>query len=110
MIFVLHNHIDHIGNLPLMFKRGCTAQVLTPSKSKDIMQLMLSDCANINERDIQVINAQNHRDYEPLYVLDDVKRTMEYVKEYQPNVKYKIDDEISFKFIPSGHLLGACQL
>lgn len=110
MIFVLHNHIDHIGNLPLMFKRGCTAQVLTPSKNKDIMQLMLSDCANINERDIQVINAQNHRNYEPLYVLDDVKKTMEYVKEYQPNVKYKIDDEISFKFIPSGHLLGACQL
>ena len=77
MIFVLHNHIDHIGNLPLMFKRGCTAQVLTPSKSKDIMQLMLLDCANINERDIQVINAQNHKDYEPLYVLDDVKKTME---------------------------------
>ena len=69
---------------------------------------MLQDCAYINERDILVINSQHNKNYKPLYTIEDVDKTLEYVLEKPMNEKIIVDDEISFKLIPSGHLLGGC--
>lgn len=110
LVFLSHTHCDHVGLLPLLFKRGCNGGVVVAEKNKDIINLMLTDCANINERDVLVINSQNNKSYDPLFEQKDVNKAMEHIKEYPVNKKIIIDDEISFELIPNGHLLGSVQV
>jgi Cft2 family RNA processing exonuclease len=87
LVFISHPHLDHVGLLPLLFKRGCECGVVVAEKNKNIMNLMLSDCANINERDILVINSQNNKSYDALYSQKDVDRTLQHIKEFPTNEK-----------------------
>lgn len=109
-VFLSHNHSDHINLCPRLFKEGCRAAVVIPQGSKLVLQDMAYDSAYINERDILLINSQNNKNYLPLYTKDDVDTMLEYTLEQPKNKKIKIDDELSFEFIPSGHLLDGCQI
>ena len=71
---------------------------------------MAYDCAQINERDILVINSQHNKNYSPLYGIEDVNKMLEYTLEKPINEKIYVNDELSFELIPSGHLLGSCQV
>lgn len=110
LVFLTHNHADHALLVPKLFKDGCRAQVIVPTQNKNILEIMARDCAEINERDVIMINSQHAKDYQPLYGMTEVDLLLSYTTEYQPLVKHVIDDEVSFEFYPSGHLLGGCQI
>lgn len=105
-----HNHADHCLLCPKLYKEGCRAEVITSVGSSQVFKDMAEDCAEINERDVLLINSQHNKNYFPLYNIDDVNNMMNYVHEYQENEKIEIDEELSFMLIPSGHLLGSCQI
>lgn len=109
-IFITHNHSDHFCLLPKLYNLGCTAKIVVSEKSSNIMNRMLEDSAFILERDIILINNQQNRNYEPLYTIEDVKNTMNYVNEYEINKRITIDENLSFKLIPNGHLFGSVQI
>lgn len=109
-VFLTHNHSDHTLLLPRLYKEGCRAATIISVGSKQVLKDMAYDSAYISERDIIVINAQNNKNYQPLYSIDDVDKMLEYTLEYPMNQKITIDDELSFEMIPSGHLLGSCQI
>lgn len=109
-VFLTHNHSDHTLLLPRLYKEGCRAATIISTGSKQVLKDMAYDSAYISERDILVINTQNNKNYQPLYSIDDVDKMLEYTLEYPMNQKITIDDELSFEMIPSGHLLGSCQI
>jgi len=95
---------------PKLYKDGCTASTIISKDSKGVLYQMALDCAKINIRDTVIINSQENKTYSPLYVEDDVEHFMNYIREYPINSKIKIDEELSFMLIPSGHLLGSVQV
>lgn len=105
-----HNHADHCLLCPKLYKEGCKADVVISEGSSQVLKDMSEDCAEINERDVLLINNQHNKNYSPLYSIDDVHNMMNYVHEHSVNKKIFVDDELSFKLIPSGHLLGSCQI
>lgn len=109
-IFLTHNHADHCLLCPKLYKEGCRAEIIISAGSSQVLKDMAEDCAEINERDVLLINNQHNKNYVPLYCIDDVNNMMNYICEYQENEKIKIDEELSFMLIPSGHLLGSCQI
>ena len=109
-VFITHSHSDHMNLLPKLFKDGCNARVIITEGTLEIIKDMMTDCAEINERDIVIINNQHDKKYEALYDIDDVHNTMNHIVEFPMKEKIKIDDELSFELIPSGHLLGSCQV
>lgn len=109
-VFISHNHGDHGLLLPKLYRDGCRAATIVSTGSKQILKDMALDSAYINQRDILVINSQHNKNYKPLYVEDDVYKMLEYTLEYPMNQKITIDDELAFELIPSGHLLGSCQI
>lgn len=110
LIFVTHNHGDHVLKIPMLFKDGCVGAVVMPRNSREIFKVMGMDSAYISERDVLVINSQHGKNYQPLYTNEDVEKAYNNILEFDYNKKIKIDDEISFELIPSGHLLGSCQI
>jgi metallo-beta-lactamase family protein len=109
-VILSHNHGDHIFYAPLLFKRNCKAKVFVPSQSSAIMQVMLEDCAHINEKDAAYLSMREGKEYLPLYTKADVVNFMTYVNECPTHTKVQIDEELAIEFIPSGHLLKGCQV
>lgn len=109
-IFIAHLHCDHLGMYPKYYADGFRGACIVPSGSKSIAKDMLTDCAFINQRDVELMNNQLGKSWNPLYTEDDVNASMDYMIEKPVGEKIVINDEISFEWIPSGHLLCGCQL
>lgn len=109
-IFISHLHSDHFCILPRLFKENCNAKIITGDHNSGIMHRMLEDSSYIIDRDTELINNQHGKNYDPLYTIEDVERTMNYVSEYPVMEKIVIDDTLSFMLIPNGHLLGSVQI
>lgn len=110
IIYTIHNHSDHFLEIPRLFRDGFDGVVIAPEKSKMIQKIMYEDCVKINEKDIEFLNAQNGTKYKPLYSMEDVQTTLEHTLEKPIGEIVYIDDTLSFKYVPSGHLLQGCQL
>lgn len=108
--FISHVHSDHCNLIPKLYKDGCCGAVIVAEGNKLILKIMGEDSAYISERDIITINSQHNKNYLPLYSKDNVDNMMEHTFEFPINEKIYINEELSFKFIPSGHLLGGCQI
>lgn len=109
-VFITHVHGDHSLLNPKLYKEGCRAATIVSNGSKQVLKDMAYDCAQINERDILVINSQHNKNYSPLYGIEDVNKMLEHTLEKPINEKIYVNDELSFELIPSGHLLGSCQV
>lgn len=95
---------------PRLYRDGCRGATIISAGSKQIFKDMNYDSAYITERDVLVINSQNNKNYKPLYSADDVDTMLEYTLEKPMNEKITINEEVAFELIPSGHLLGSCQV
>ena len=109
-IFLSHLHSDHSLLTPKFYKEGFRGATIISEGSKNTLKIMAEDSAFISERDILVINNQHGKNYSPLYDIGDVNKMLEYTIEKPIGEKIFINDEISFEFVPSGHLLGGCQI
>lgn len=109
-IFVLHNHIDHIGKIPMLYQQGCNAQIIAPQGSEPIARLLLRDCAYINQKDAETISRRTGKVYPALFTNDEVNLCLDRWTEFPINEKIMIDENIEFRMIPSGHILNSVQI
>lgn len=109
-IFVGHPHIDHSGRLPKLFKEGANCPVITSYDAVDIFKPLLYDSAFIMSRDVELVKRRTGKNVDPIYSDEDVANTLLAMKGYDYNVIHKLDDRVSFKLVPSGHIIGACQI
>lgn len=109
-IFIGHCHLDHIGRIPLLYKRGCKAKIIAPRGSYKIMQNMFEDSVKILEHDAILLSKQKGHNYEPLYTQADIDEALKYVREYPQKELIELNDKLSFRFVPSGHIKYAAQI
>lgn len=111
-IFVNHVHIDHCGLLPKLYAEGCKAKIIVINDSNKIMRKLLKDSAFIMQKDVETLNRTNKTNgiYKPIYTNDDVEKVFDNIIEYDFKTLYELDENISFEFIPSGHIIRAGQL
>lgn len=109
-IFIDHSHTDHWGLTPRLYKEGCRAKIIVADNNIGIMHRMIEDSAYIIDRDTELINNQHDKNYDPLYTIDNVELTMQYVNEYPTMEKIIVDDTLSFMLVPNGHLPGSVQI
>lgn len=110
MVIIGHAHCDHIGLIPMLFAKGnIHVKIFAPKDTKGILKEMWSDTAFINERDVELLNRKEEKIYKPLYTQNDVDLALKNVIELDIGGIIKIDDNISIRYTPSGHILRACQ-
>ena len=110
MVIIGHCHCDHIGLIPMLFARGNTdVKIIVPKDSKCILKEMWSDTAYINERDAESLNRKGDKSYTPLYTQREVDMALKNVEEIEIGNIVNIDENISIRYTPSGHILRSCQ-
>lgn len=110
-VFVTHSHADHSCRVPLLTKRGFEGVIVVPEGNKEIIRELQLDCAKILSRNAEDLTYRfKDKEFLPIYDEKDVKRTYSKIKECPFNQKIVLDDEISFEWIPAGHIINSAQL
>lgn len=113
-VVISHAHLDHIGMLPILVKRGFTGKIFSTLATRDVAHYMLRDAATIEEQDAAY--RAKHRfgapdDRVPLFTIDDIPAVMDRF-EVVPYARqdrrwHMVLPGIGLKFYDAGHILGS---
>lgn len=112
-LVISHAHIDHIGRVPLLVKRGFDGPIYAQAATADLMEIMLMDAAGIAEGD--ALRANRHRrrgerEAVPLYTKDDVRKAMRRVRALPYDQRSEILPGVEIAYRDAGHILGSCSI
>lgn len=109
-LVISHAHIDHIGRVPLLVRRGFKGPIYAQQATAELMTVMLLDAASISEGDAERANRhRRHGDAEvqPLYTRDDVHAAMARVRPLPYDVRSAVLPGIDITYRDAGHILGS---
>lgn len=109
-IFLSHTHIDHSGLIPALYAQGCAGRIICPKGTKALFKTLALDSAYIISRDCEFLNKRYKISAHPYYTEDDVYTALKYMDEYDYGELIQLTDDISFRFVPSGHILASAQI
>lgn len=102
-----HAHIDHAGNIPRLVKGGFKGTIHCTQITKELVELLLLDSAKIQKQDAKHIWKHQRKKKEPLYIEDDVRRTLKLIKTHDYKKEFQVLPGCKVKFLDAGHVLGS---
>src|SRR5438270_440605 len=63
VVVLSHAHVDHCGNLPNLVRHGFQGPIYCTPATGELLAIMLSDSARIQEREAVVAEVVGHRHY-----------------------------------------------
>lgn len=100
-VLVTHNHIDHIGRLPLLVKSGYQNKIYMTNTTSKLIRNSLSDSQKVLK------NVSKRNNEKVLYSDDDVRETLGRIVGVEINKEISISSNILITFLSNGHLPGA---
>ncbi|MGL4346462.1 MAG: MBL fold metallo-hydrolase RNA specificity domain-containing protein [Chitinophagaceae bacterium] len=113
-VIISHSHIDHIGLLPLLVKQGYKNKIYVTTPSVELIKVLLTDSANIQEEDTKFFNKRRKRIglpiVEPLYTQTHVEQVLPLLQGMEYNTWHTISPNVSFYFSEAGHIIGSASI
>lgn len=112
-IILTHAHLDHSGYIPLMVNHGFRGKVYCTSATYDLCKILLPDSGFLQEEDARYAKKKKyskHANPKPLYTQKDAVASLKYFKIVDFNQEIKLTENMSFKFIHAGHIIGAASI
>lgn len=110
-VLLTHAHIDHSGNLPLLYAKGFQGIIYTTSATKDLCNIMLQDSAHIQEFEAEWRNRKGKRSgqeaFIPAYTMEDALGAIRCLVGCDYNEEIRLSEGIRVRFVDAGHLLGS---
>ena len=103
-VIVTHNHVDHIGRLPLLVKNGFRGRIYMTEVTRRIIGRALYDNSRILK------DTSKRKNKEVLYDSNDVESALELMEGCGYNNPIRVNNNITVTFIPNGHLIGAASV
>lgn len=110
-VILSHGHIDHSGRLPLLYKQGFRGRIFCTEATAEVIKVLLTDSAHIQEGDVRYINRQREKKglplLKPLYSIADTEACLKLVVIVPFHQSITVVDGVDLTFIPNGHLIGS---
>lgn len=114
IVLLTHAHIDHSGNLPLLYKHGFRGQIFSTASTADLCEIMLRDSAHIQMFEAEWKNRKGKRAgreaIEPIYDMEDAEGALSCFVRCAYDEEVWIANSIRIRFIDAGHLLGSSSI
>ncbi|GAA4644097.1 MBL fold metallo-hydrolase [Pontixanthobacter gangjinensis] len=112
-VLLTHAHIDHSGYLPGLVKRGFHGAIHATPSTLELCELLLPDSGHLQEEEARYARRKaysKHREPLPLYTVEDAVTALDRFEPAPFDEAIHLGDEISARFVPAGHLLGAASV
>ena len=113
-VLLTHAHIDHSGKLPLLYKLGCAAPIYATSATCHLCEIMLRDCAHIQESDAEWKSRKARRaggeETAPTYSLADAEAAIARLRPLDYGQEVQVAEGVVVRYIDAGHLMGSASI
>ena len=113
-VLLTHAHIDHSGMLPLLYKEGYRGPVYASEATCSLCEIMLRDCANIQETEAEWKNRKAKRSgasaSEPIYTMEDTEGILKQFRPCTYGETVQVNEAVSIRMTDVGHLLGSAAI
>ena len=109
-VVLSHAHIDHVGRVPLLVKRGYRGPIYTQGASAELLPIMLLDTASLSESEAERANRYRRRGEpkaQPLFSAEDVHATLRQVQPLAYDQRTTILPGVDIALRDAGHILGS---
>jgi metallo-beta-lactamase family protein len=110
-VVLSHGHIDHSGRLPLLYKQGFRGKIYCTEATAEVIKVLLTDSAHIQEGDVRYINRQREKKglplLQPLYTIADAEGCLQQLAIVPFHQSVSILKGVELTLVPNGHLIGS---
>ncbi len=113
-VVLSHAHMDHVGRIPLLYKKGYRGSVFCTYATKDLADVMLQDSGYLQEKDEEFFRKHctaTMIPYDgPLYTQQDAKDCQGIFVGKNYDEWFNVVPGVRAKFLEAGHVLGAAMV
>jgi metallo-beta-lactamase family protein len=114
-VFLTHAHVDHSGNLPLLYAKGFRGKIFATDATADLCSIMLRDCAHIQMQEAEWRSRKGKRNkeiiqIEPTYTMEDAENAIRCIVPCSYDKEVEVCEGVKIRFTDIGHLLGSSSI
>lgn len=113
-VVLTHGHLDHVGRLPILTRKGYEGPIFATQPTIDIATLVLRDSLQLQKADLKRENQERARKkqplLEPLFEENDVRRLKPLVNTLKYNQRVEVAPGIEARFVDAGHVIGSSSI
>ena len=113
-VLLTHGHLDHVGRLPFLTRKGYEGPIYATQPTIDIATLILKDSLMLTKNDLKRENRQRaikkQPPLEPLFEEKDVRGLKPLVRPIRYNQRVEVAPGIEARFVDAGHVIGSSSI
>jgi metallo-beta-lactamase family protein len=113
-VVLTHGHLDHVGRLPILTRKGYEGPIYATQPTFDIATLILKDSLALQKADLKRENQQRARarqpPLEPLFEEPDVRNLKALIRPIKYGQRTEVAPGIEARFVDAGHVIGSASI
>src|SRR5215831_3474001 len=113
-VLLTHGHLDHVGRLPFLTRKGYEGPIYATQPTIDIATLILKDSLMLTKADLKRENrkraSKKQPPLEPLFEEKDVRGLKPLVRPVKYEQRVEVAPGIEARFVDAGHVIGSSSI
>lgn len=109
-VVLTHAHLDHIGYLPRLVKRGYSGPIYCTEATAELAKILLLDSGKLQEEEAEFARKKGYSRHaipQPLYTMEDAEAVFPLLVPQAFNKPVQIHPGVDLTYYHAGHILGA---